>query len=140
MKFTATEISVVSLIITGFLAFCGFMNLLRSKSTLIILLVFTFSIAIFGMLIRNETTKMVNGNTADMLLSPLIYILTFTILRYFFKRKFNVEPTYKRHTWNDYDAGRRQNWFEVLVFALPLFLSLILRFILERVLDKIFLG
>lgn len=137
MKFTSTEIMFVSMIITGSLAVCGLMNLLRAKSTLLILLPFTFLIAIIGILIRDETTKMANGNAADMLLSPLVYMLTFMILRYFYKRKYNAEPTYKRQTWNYYEAGRWQNWFEVLVFALPFFLCLILPFILERLLDKI---
>jgi uncharacterized membrane protein len=134
MTLTPNQISMIAFIITAIIAVCGFMKLLRSNKVLIILLTITFPIAIFGLIIRGVNTEMVNGNAADMLLSPFIYVASYALLRLVFKRIYKMEPTYERYSW--YSDGRKQNWLDVIVHVIPLMLSFTLPFLIENILDK----
>lgn len=136
MTLTPNQISMIAFIITAIIAVCGFMKLLRSNKVLIILLTITFPIAIFGLIIRGVNTEMVNGNAANMFLSPFIYVASYTLLRLVFKRIYKMEPTYERYSWYDYSDGRKQNWLDVIVHLIPLMLSFTLPFLIENILDK----
>jgi len=136
MTLTPSQISIIGFVIAAIIAVCGFMKLLRSDRVLFFLFPITLIIAVIGLIIRSDNTRMVNGNAADMLLSPFIYVASYTLLRYVYKRIYKVEPTYERYNWFDYEDGRKQNWLDVLVHLIPLMLCMTLPFVIEHFLDR----
>ena len=129
------QLLIIGLCITGILAVCGFMKLLRSDRTLIILTVLTIPIGVFGLCLIGDNTEMVNGNGATTLVSPFIYITSYALLRMLYKRIYKMEPTYERFSWYDAEEGRKQNWLDVTVHILPMLLGFIVPIIIEEIIN-----
>jgi len=91
---------------------------LRDNSALKIALSVTLPFAAFGVFNRTPEAAMFSG--------AFIQVISYACLRLLFKRKYHFEPTYNRSGWYDAEDGRRQNWFDVLVFIIPLMLSFVL--------------
>lgn len=91
---------------------------LRNDRLLKIASIITFLIAIPGFLLRVPESA--------MLIGAFVYIITYSGLRYLFKKKYDFEPTYNRMSWYDSEDGRKQNWFDVIVFVIPIMISFIL--------------
>jgi len=88
---------------------------LRNDRSLRISSIITLLFAIPGVLIRTPE--------AAMLMGAFVQVVTYAFLRYLFKRKYSFEPTYNRMSWYDSEEGRKQNWFDVIVFVIPILLS-----------------
>lgn len=132
MELTGENIMMIGLILTGILVVCGFMKLLRSNKTLIIITILTIPIAVLGLFMRGKETEMVNGNGAKFLISPFIYITSFALLRMLFKNIYKMEPTYEKHSWYDAEDGRNQNWLDLIVHILPMILSFIVPILIDK--------
>jgi hypothetical protein len=65
-------------------------------------------------------TRVTNSDTLHL---PLFYLTVYNCLRYVYVKVYGVEPTYNKASWYDHDDGRKQNWFDVVVFFVPLLLS-----------------
>jgi len=122
---TGTQALIIGLILTGTLVTCGFMKLLRSNKILTVLTLVALLIGIYGLLIRGEETEMPNGNGADFLAAPFVYVVSYALLRMLYKRVYKMEPTYERYSWYDAKEGRNQNWLDVTVYILPMLLSFV---------------
>ena len=82
--------------------------------------------AIIGQLIRNDVPILKGGHPTDNWYSPLILISLYSILRYAYKKKYKVEPTYD-HSWRfDFDDNREINGFDIVVHLVPFLLALII--------------
>ncbi len=125
MEFSGQQILIISLTLYGILISCGFMKLLRSDKTLLILSIVTLIIAVFGLLIRSEQTQMVNGNGATFLIAPFIYTISYLLLKKLYKFKYKIEPTYNRSSWYDSEDDRNQNLLDVTVHILPMILGVV---------------
>jgi hypothetical protein len=66
-------------------------------------------------------TRVTNSDALHM---PLFYLTVYNCLRYAYIKVYGVEPTYNKASWYDPKDGRKQNWFDVVVFFIPLLLSL----------------
>jgi hypothetical protein len=130
VQLTGNQILIIGLSLTVIIGTCGFMKLLRSNKTLFILSIITAVIGIYGILIRGVQTELVNGNGADFLIAPFTYITTYAFLRMLYKKIYKVEPTYARYSWYDAEEGRKQNWFDVSVYILPMMLSFVVPIII----------
>lgn len=131
MPFSPNTILITGYILTGMLIVAGFMKMLRNNNTIKVITLISILVAAGGFLIRSETTKMTTGNAADSFFGPSIYILSYSLLRYFYKRKYKVEPTYEKYSWFDHAERRPQNWLDVTVHILPMMLSIIIPLSIE---------
>jgi hypothetical protein len=126
MNISSNSILIIGYSLTGLLFLMGLGKKLRNDNIIKISLIVSLIVAVIGFLIRSEQTKMAAGNAADSFYSPLVYIATYAGLRYLYKRRYRVEPTYNRSSWHDYKEGRRQNWLDVTVHLLPFMLALVI--------------
>jgi hypothetical protein len=131
MNISTETILIIGYSLTGIVFLMGVYKKLRNIFIIMVSLVACIIIAIIGFLIRSERTDMVAGNAADSFFGPLIYIITFAFLRFIYKKKYSVEPTYNRSSWYDYEEGRRQNWLDVVVHILPLLLAIVLPLLIK---------
>lgn len=131
MELSANTILIIGYLMTTTLAVFGFMKMLRDDRVIKTVTTISVLIALVGLLIRNDQTKDLAGNSADSFFGPLIYIVSYALLRFVYKRKFHVEPTYDRNSMFDKADGRRQNWLDITVHVLPFFLSLIIPLLIE---------
>jgi hypothetical protein len=90
---------------------------LRNGHRLKILSVFSFILAILGLVIKTP-------EAASFSIS-FFYIISYAFLRYLYLRKYGLEPTYYNYSWYDAEEGRRQNWLDVIVYVVPIFFSFI---------------
>jgi hypothetical protein len=130
MKLSSNTILFIGYFFTAALWFAGFSKMLRSENVIKIVLVLAVVLAIFGVLLRNPQTKMTLGNAADTFFGPLIYILTYAFFRFTYRKKYGVEPTYNRASWYDPQEGREQNLFDLVVFIIPMVLSILVPLLL----------
>jgi hypothetical protein len=125
MLVSSNTIFYIGYIPTGILAVLGFMKVLRNdkliKTTFILALLF----AILGFFIGIKDDDIGSGFAPAVFAAPLVYILSFTLLRFLYKVLYRVEPTYNRASWYDEGDKRKQNWFDVLVHVLPMLLSFV---------------
>jgi uncharacterized membrane protein YfcA len=113
-RMTYFYIGCVPIFIIHILIFC---KKLRNNKALKIAASVTFPFAVLGVLLKTPEAAMFSGAFAQ--------IISYAGLRFLFKRKYNFEPTYNRMSWYDNEEGRRQNWFDVIVFVIPLILCFI---------------
>ena len=90
---------------------------LRNNRALIILSITSFLLAIPGVLIKVPEAAMLTG--------AFIYLISYSLLRYIYIKKYSFEPTYNKSSWYDANEGRRQNWLDVIVYVMPILLSMI---------------
>jgi hypothetical protein len=128
---TADSIFWIGIIALGILSTCGFLLLLRNNKILFILFILTLIMAIIGVVIRGENTKMINGNAADNLLGPFIYICSYMLLRHLYKTINHKEPTFNRYSWHS--EGRKQNWLDVSTYITPMILGFVIPVIIGLV-------
>lgn len=112
-------IGMVPLVIVGMLISY---KKLRNYNSIRLVLLITFAISLLSIFIRTPEAAMLSG--------AFVYTACYAALRYLFKPKYQMEPTYYRSSWYDPDEGRMQNWFDVVVFVVPLFLSFMIPFAL----------
>jgi hypothetical protein len=110
------------LVITGLLAVAGFLKKLRNDRHIGLLLAAAFLLAISGFFIPGPGFSAVDRYH---LVSPFVYMALYGFFRWIYKLFFGVEPTYNRSGWYDPEEGRKQNFFDVLVFVLPLLLAVL---------------
>jgi hypothetical protein len=133
MTLTGEQLLIIGLCITGILVVCGFMKLLRSDRTLIVLTILTIPIGVFGLYLRGDNTEMVNGNGSTYMISPFVYVTSFALLRMLFKSIYKMEPTYERFSWFDAEEGRKQNWLDVTVHIVPMLLSFVVPILIDKI-------
>ena len=135
MYFKPYDIEIAGLMVLSMLVILGLLKYLRNDYRLSVLLIITGVISLIGFFIRSPELKMANGNAADSLHGPFIYILSYFTLRKIYIRKYNCEPTYYKGSWYDPDEGRNQNWLDIATYLFPLLVSFILPLVLSRLLD-----
>lgn len=101
---------------------------LRNNKSLKIAALVTLPLAVLGLLLETPEAAMFSG--------AFVQVVSYGSLRFLFKRKYNFEPTYNRMSWYDDKEGRRQNWFDVIVFVVPLILSFIVPLALTILKEK----
>jgi hypothetical protein len=108
----------------GIFGFLTISKKLRNDRTILILLTSTAIIAIYPLVLKILNTPFEGYlRTTDYLFSPFIYMLSYAVLRYLYKRTYNREPTYNRDSWYDEEEKRYQNIFDFIVMISPLFIS-----------------
>lgn len=117
---------IAGLGITGLLVIPGLSKKLRSDRVLLVLAGITFVIAVAGIILRSAVHQSKGSNSADMLLSPFVYVALYALFRKLYKRKFGIEPTCNRNSWYDPDEKRRQNVFDVIVHIAPMVIAFML--------------
>jgi hypothetical protein len=90
---------------------------LRNSKSLNIAALLTFPFALLGFWLTIPEAAMFAG--------AFVYVAGYACLRFLFKKIYNIEPTYNRGAWYDAEEGRKQNWFDVVVFILPLMSSMV---------------
>lgn len=116
----------IGLGITFVLSLLSIMKLLRNDKTLVILFFLTLIIATYGFLIRNDVPVLKGGYSTDFLYSPWIFIVGYGSLRFLFKRKYGIEPTYN-HLWKyDFEDNREIKALDIITHLLPFFASLLI--------------
>jgi len=95
---------------------------LRNNRVLTRLAIVTLLIALLGVFINKEGSL--------FLASAFFYVIIYAGLRYIYLKKYSIEPTYNRASWYDPEEGRKQNWLDVIVFVIPLMLSLVMPLVL----------
>ena len=95
---------------------------LRNSTSINFVVFITLLISIPGFLIKAPEAGMLTGGLA--------YIICYAALRHVYVRIYNIEPTYNRMSWFDPEDSRRQNWLDVVVFAIPLLLSFVIPLII----------
>lgn len=90
---------------------------LRNNHALKVATLITFPFAVLGVLLKTSESAMFSG--------AFVYIITYSALRYLFKKKYEFEPTYNQMSWYNSEDGRKQNWFDVIVFVIPIMTSFI---------------
>lgn len=96
---------------------------LRNFRTLRLIGVLVFLIAVVAMAFREPGHPRLNKY--DAFLAPGVYVGLFALLRAVYKRIHRTEPTWFPLSWFDPVAGRRQNWMDVITYAVPMMLSMI---------------
>lgn len=99
-------------------------KLMRNNKVLIGLMIVSLGMAISQVILSINENTFKRATLSDALYSPLVYVISYNSLRYVYIRMYGLEPTYNRMSWYDPKDGRRQNWFAVVVYVAPLFLSL----------------
>jgi hypothetical protein len=125
MIVSSNTILYIGYILTGLLAVLGFMKVLRNDKLIKRIIFIALVFATFGFFIRSKENDIGIGFAPAVFASPLVYILSYALLRYLYKSFYRVEPTYNRSSWYDDEDGRRQNWLDVLVHVLPMFIAII---------------
>lgn len=129
MNISPAIIANAGLALTIITALAGVDKRLRSDKTLLIVSIVALTIALFGFLIRSESTEMARGNAADFLFGPFIYVLSYGLLRRLYKSIYNIEPTYVWLSGYDAEDLRKVNFLDKVVYVLPLLLGMVLPFI-----------
>ncbi len=102
------------------LVMANFYKKLRNDRTLFMLLIAAIILAGYGLFLRSPELQSKGANSADVLMCPLIYLLSYGTLRHIYKKHFGVEPTYNGSSWYDEDEGRKLNWADMVVFIFPM--------------------
>ena len=132
MKINPEFILNIGIVLSGFIWTIGFLKILRNNKRLKILMIFSVGLLIFSFWLLNNDIKLENGISVSYIyISPIIYVLTFSILRRRFLKKYNFEPTYNWISWYDKEDERNQNWDDVFVHIVPFGLSFIIPIILS---------
>jgi hypothetical protein len=102
----------------------GFSKKLRDNKRVIIILILTSLVSIYPIFLKIQGLPF-SGHSrgSDFLFAPFIYMLTYGLLRWLYKRVYNREPTYYRAAWYDPEEHRKQNVFDVVVYVIPLLFS-----------------
>lgn len=103
----------------------GLFKKLRSNKAIIFSLFLSGLIAIVPittMLGHESTAENLNQNNG--LLLPFIYVVLYGSLRMLYKRIYHREPTYYRADWYDPEDARNQNLLDVIVYIIPMILSI----------------
>lgn len=129
MNISPTVIANLGLALTIILALAGADKRLRSDRTLLVVGVVALTIGIVGFLIRSESTGVARGNAADFLFGPIIYVLSYGLLRKIYKSIYHVEPAYVWLSGYDAEDMRNVNFLDKVVYVLPLLLGMVLPFI-----------
>lgn len=119
MQLNKEYLSLIGIFSTCLIACLCTIKKLRSDKRISILVILTFPLAIFGLIIRSPEYQMKGANAADCLWSPFLCIALYGLFRYLYKKKYYCEPTYNRLSWYDPDEKRMQNWFDVIVHVVP---------------------
>ncbi|WP_271783403.1 hypothetical protein [Aquimarina algiphila] len=125
-------IMIISFSMTGIISVFGFMKKLRNNKLLLILLLITLLIGLFGYISSNYYIAVLSGRLSYSLFGPFIYVLSYGLLRIAYKKTFNKEPSYERYSWYDYEDGRKLNVFDLLVHIIPMLLGFILPILLFK--------
>jgi uncharacterized membrane protein YfhO len=125
MSVSSNTIFYIGYIPTGILALLGFMKVLRNDKLIKTIFILALHFAILGFFINIKDDEIASGFTPAVFAAPLVYILSFALLRFLYKALYRVEPTYNRVSWYDEGDKREQNWFDVLVHILPMLLSFV---------------
>jgi len=110
----------------SFYVFSVYLKLHRKKYVIPILIIIALIIAVSGLYITHFITDS-SGNklTTTTFYAPIIYILTYQLLRFLYKKKHHVEPAYEYASPLD-SLGKRKLLFEdYVVFILPMITSLL---------------
>jgi hypothetical protein len=99
-------------------------KLMRSKKVFIIAFTISLITAIIGFIISSNKNVLRIPNSYDFLYVPIVYMVCYNLLRVLYIKIYNCEPTYNRSSWYDPGDGRRQNWLDVIVYVVPIFISL----------------
>ena len=99
-------------------------KLMRSKKIFIIAFTISLITAITGFIISSNKNVLRIPNSYDFLYVPIVYMICYNLLRLLYIKIYNREPTYNRSSWYDPEDGRRQNWLDVIVYVIPIFVSL----------------
>ncbi|MEZ4738491.1 MAG: hypothetical protein R2818_03830 [Flavobacteriales bacterium] len=108
------------------------MKWLRNDRVILVLLLMSSALAIFGIVRRVPENPRLN--TWDGLLGPFAYVASYTLFRYLYERVFRREPTYDRGSWYDREEGRRQDLYDVGVHVLPMLIGLAVPVIMTKLL------
>lgn len=112
----------------------GFLKKLRNDRIIFILINATGLISVYAIFSKNQGLPFVGRvRGSNALFIPFIYVLTYAVLRHFYKQTYNREPTYNRTDWYDSDEGREQNFFDVAVFILPMAFSIFFPLLLNYI-------
>jgi hypothetical protein len=114
------------------LAVCASMKLLRNDRLIKRVIISAMLFATVGFFLEIKGDDIGSGFAPAVFAAPLVYILSYALLRNLYKALYRVEPTYNRASWYDHEDKRRQNWFDVLVHILRWLLSLAFPFIFFR--------
>ena len=125
MTVTLNTLFFIGCIPTGLLVLLGFAKVLRNDRLIKKIIVLALLFASLGFFIQVEDKDVGPGFAPATLAAPLVYILSYTILRFIYKSLYKVEPTYNRSSWYDHEDNRRQNWLDVFVHLFPWLFSLI---------------
>lgn len=109
----------------------GISKKLRSDKRILIALIASVVITIIGCIIYSDNYKMTGMNASNIYFGPLIYMITYSTLRYIYKKKYNQEPTYNKSSWYDYEEGREQYWLDLVVYISPIFLSVLIPIVIS---------
>ena len=112
----------------------GFLKKLRNDRIIFILIKSTGLISVYAIFLKIQGLPFIGRvRDSDALFLPFIYLLTYAVLRHFYKKTYNREPTYNRTSWYDSDEGRELNFFDVAVFILPPFFSILFPVLLSYI-------
>lgn len=134
MNLPGGTLLIIGLGASGTLAIYGYLKMLRSDKLLFILTVLSAIFGIIGLGLRSEATEMVNGNGATAMISPFVYIVSYAMLRWIYKKIYKMEPTYNRSSWYDHEEGRKQNWLDVIVHIIPMILCWVVPILIDEIL------
>ena len=108
------------------------MKWLRNDTLLLWLLGGSIILAIMGMV--NRVPEGPRLNTWDGLTGPLVYVLTYSALRWMYKRVNKREPTYAYMSRYDWEDRRKLDTLDYVVHLVPVLLGLVFPMGLTRVL------
>jgi len=115
-----------------FLAFIGIRKI-RNTRVCIILLFIAICYTVLGVVIRNEAYQLPNINAADFFYAPLAHLISYLLLRRIYLKVYHFEPTYYRTAWYDPHEGREQNWFDIFVYIIPIYIALLIPLFLNAI-------
>ncbi len=113
-----------SLLIFLLVFFMVAINFLRNDKRIFKVILFLIMIFLTELLlIKFQFIELNNFDSIYLIITPMVYIITYFILRKIFIYLYGMEPTYNRSSWFDYSEGRRQNGGDMMVFFIPLILA-----------------
>jgi len=105
---------------------------LNNDDTIKISLFVTGFVATYPLILR-LTHQPYTGHArmTDAMFSPFIYVVSYGLLRFLYKKIYNREPIYNRMSWYDLDSRRKQNLLDVIVAVVPIFFSALFFFLIN---------
>ncbi len=106
---------------------------LRNNKILFIHLVFSSLILYFGVkYLPLNLPCQGNSNGAGFLFGPIVFVISYALLRMFYKKAFKREPDMRAYSSYSIRDNRRLNSFDYLTFFIPVMLSAIINLMLAN--------